>query len=147
MSTTYPEAVDQMYGRIKTQIDTNALPIVGIVPEVRYLGRAKPDIPPPDKMYLEVNVITNTSRQSGFGVTKRLYTTTGTLYAKLFAPMATPNNFRLAMLLADMLKKSFEIKELSASVWYRNARIVELIPERGFYRFNLTVDYNYDERR
>lgn len=147
MATTTPLALDAMNGRVQTTIATKAPAIVGIVPAIHFLGRQLQSVPKPDQFYLEVHNIAGNAGQSGFGVASRLFTLTGTLYAKVFAPMARANSHRNGLLLADELKKSFREREQGGIVWYRNARVVELMPERGFYRFNFQVDYTYDERQ
>ena len=144
MSTTYTAAIDAMFSRAKAAIDANKS-IVGNDVVVRYIGRDEETVPPVSKFMVEVQSFGSNNRQTGFGVSKLKYTATGTLYLRLFAPQAGANNYRKGQLFADALKNSFRGKLIAGAVWYRNARVQELSPEKGAYRFNVLVDYTYDE--
>jgi len=149
MTTTYPAAIDEMFNLFKATLAAT-LASVGINPGdvvVRYFGRDLETVPPVNKFMVEVSQLTSTDRQTGFGVSTRLYTATGTLYMKVFAPQVGANNYRKGQQLADGLKKGFRPRQTAGSVWYRQARVQELLPEKGAYRFNVSADYTYDERQ
>ena len=145
MSITYTAAIDLMFGRSKAAIDANKSIVGNPDPVVRYIGRDEETVPPAGRYLVEVQSFGSGNRQSGFGVTKLMYTATGTLYLRIFAPQAGANNYRKGQLFADALKNSFRGKLITGAVWYRNARVQELPPEKGAYRFNVLVDYTYDE--
>lgn len=148
MTTTYVDAVNEMYELFKVTLAA-AVPSVGItpMPVVRYFGRDTETAPPVNKFMIEVSQLNSTDGQTGFGVATRLFTATGTLYMKVFAPQVGPNNYNRGQLLADALKKGFRPRQTAGKVWYRQARVQELLPEKGCYRFNVMVNYSYDERQ
>lgn len=143
--TDYVAAIDEMFNRAKTGVASVAA-VVGIAtPWVRYFGRDAETVPPASKFGVEVSQVTATSRQTAFGVAARRYTTTGTLYIKVFAPQAGANGYEIGRRWADGIKNTFRSGQTTAKVWYRNARVQELLPEKGAYRFNVAIDYIYDE--
>lgn len=145
IATDYVAAVNEMYGKAKTAA-LAAAAVVGIAsPVIRYVGRDKETVPPASSYGVEVSQVNATDRQTAFGVTKRRYTTTGTLYLRVFAPQAGINTFELGRKWSDGMKKAFRVALPGATVWYRNARVSEVAPEHGAYRFNVAVDYVYDE--
>lgn len=147
MTTTRIDAINEIYSLFKTTLAAGAASVGIALPEVRYMGRDKETVPPVDKFFVEVSQLTNNERMSAFGIGTRLYTVRGTLYLKLFVPQAGPNNYVKGSKLADELKKGFRPRQTTDSVWYREARVQELMPEKGAYRFNVVVDYTYDERQ
>ena len=147
MSTTYAAAIDEMYSVVKTAAvaAASSVGIAGL--DVRYLGRDK-EVPPVVTNYLmEVSQVGTNNRQAAFGVSSRLFTQTGGLRLRVYAPQASQNSFRKGQLFADAMKNAFRVRKVVADVWYRNARVVEMMPERGAYRFDVAVDYSYDERQ
>lgn len=146
IATDYISAVNEMYGKAKDAA-TSVATAVGIPsPLIRYFGRDQDSTPwPASKFGVEVSQVGATNRQTAFGIGKRRYTTTGTLYLRVQAPQAGSNGFELGRKWCDGMKKAFRTASPGAKVWYRNARVSELSPERGAYRFNVEIDYVYDE--
>lgn len=147
MSTTYVDAINEMYKLVATTIAA-ASSSVGTGPvDVRYLGRDLNTVGDVTKFMAEVSQIGRDNNLRGFGVSDRLYTQTGDLRVKVYAPKAVANNFNKARLFSDAIKNAFRERKVVASVWYRNARVIEMMPERGAYRFDVAVAYSYDERQ
>ena len=145
IATDYVSAVNEMYGKAKDAAVTSAA-LVGIAsPVIRYVGRDRETVPPASSFGVEISQVNATDRQTAFGIVKRRYTTTGTLYMRVFVPQAGINTFENGRKWSDGMKKAFRVATPGATVWYRNARVSEISPEHGAYRFNVAVDYVYDE--
>lgn len=147
MSTNYTAAVDEMYTLVKDAIAASAVSVGTGPVDVRYLGRDKETIKAVTSFAAEVSQVGQNNNLRGFGVSDRLYTQTGELRIKLLAPQAGANTFRKGQLFADQLKRAFRVRKVVSNVWYRNARVIEMMPERGAYRFDVAVNYSYDERQ
>lgn len=147
MSTTYVDAVNEMYRLVAASIATASGSVgIGTV-DVRYLGRDLNSVGDVTKWMAEVSQIGRDNNLRGFGVSDRLYTQTGDLRVKVYAPKAGVNSFSKARLFSDAIKNAFRERKVVASIWYRNARVIEMMPERGAYRFDVAVAYSYDERQ
>lgn len=148
-------ALDQMYELTKQSIIAGAA-AAGIPPNnyvIRFYGRDEVKPPDASKFQIEVSNVISTSRQTSLGTVRtsradkaRLFTSTGTIYARISAPKSGSNNYRRGQELAAAIQKGYRPAQAS-SVWYRNARVQELPLEQGSYRFNVMADFSFDERQ
>lgn len=146
MTTTYPNAIDEMFAALRLPWNAQTTAIVGYVPEIRWPGVEEPDKPELKKFWARVSTQTVLERQATFrnGTDKR-YTTDGLLFVQLFCPMSDKQAMDKGRRLAVVARNAFRGVETSSSIWFRNARINELSPDGKAYRFNIVTEYEYDE--
>ena len=150
MTATYSEAVDAMFALFNAAWTAGAAAIVGTVPEIRWQGVEGPNKPPANGYWCMVGVQTVAEPQSTFktGVEpleNRRYTAIGFLVVQLFCPMSDAQSAYKGRLLAELARNAFRGQETSNGVWFRNGRIEPLPPEENAHRFNIIVEYQYDD--
>ncbi len=149
MTFTYSTAIDEIFARFNG-VWQGASALVGYVPEVRWQGVEKAATPDKDKYWCRVstqNVLDQqTTLQTAVAPTSgRRYTSTGLVFVQLFCPMSDSRSTERGRLLAELARSAYRGVATAGGVWFRNARINELPPDEGFYRFNIIADYEFDE--
>jgi hypothetical protein len=116
--------------------------------EVRWAG-----VPPtatqkpiPDGYWVRVSKKTAGTDQAGYADREKRYDTYGNLFVEVFAPMAEADSNRNGELLAVAARDIFMGTETEGGVWFRNARYVELDNDGKFYRWKVTVEFEFSER-
>lgn len=150
MTATYPQAVDAMFKLFNDAWNAGAAAIVGSVPHVRWPDVEEPAKPITDAYWCRVSLNTILEGQTTLKVgvapsENRRYTSTGLLFVQLFCPMSDAQAADKGRQLAVLARNAFRGNETSNGVWFRNARIVPLAPEENAYRFNIVVEYEYDD--
>jgi hypothetical protein len=146
MTTTYVEAIDQMFALFNTAFNAGAPSIVGYWPLIRWPGIGESATPDASKFWCRVSQQTVHEEQSTLRAdNKRRYTADGLVFVQLFCPKSDIEAMEKGRLLAVLARDSFRGKTTSGKVWFRNARINELPPEESAYRFNIIAEYEYDE--
>lgn len=147
MTTTYVEAVDQMFALFKVAVDSNSTAVVGYVPEIRWQGVKENSNPDPSKYWFRASQQTVDEDQSTIanenGVKR--YTAIGFVTVQLFCPKSDVASQEKGRKLSVVARNAFRGKKTAGQVWFRNVRIVELPNEENFRRFNIQADYEYDE--
>lgn len=148
--TTYTQAVDAMFKLFNDAWSAGASAIVGSVPPIRWQGVEGRDKPLPNSYWCRVstqNVLERqTTHKTGVAIGEnRRYTSSGLLFVQLFCPMSSADAMDKGRQLATLARDAFRGKTTPNDVWFRNARINELPPEESFYRFNIVVEYEYDD--
>lgn len=150
MSATYPQAIDAIFALFNAAWSAGAPAIVGTVPQIRWQGTEGTSKPPVDGFWCMVSAQTVFEEQStlktGLAPSEnRRYTATGLLVVQLFCPMSDAEAMDKGRRLAVVARNAFRGKETNNGVWFRNARINEIPPEENAYRFNIVVEYEYDD--
>lgn len=115
---------------------------------VVFEGRDDGVVRPASRYFVEVVQIVNTSGLAAFGHADRLYTTTGQLYMKVYAPQVLANAYECGHKFAFALRDSFRGPAIGVNrVWYRRETVVTLPAEKAAHRFNVIVDFTFDERK
>lgn len=147
---TYIEAVDELFGIFNDMWEDpaeGAEPIVGYVPEVRWPGVEEPDKPNKSKFWTRVSQQTLTDEQSAFcGEGSCNFTNEGLLMVELFCPKSTNTGVTKGRELSIIIRNAYRCKNTSSGLWFRSQKITELDPEAHFYRFMVTVEYQFDEK-
>jgi hypothetical protein len=134
------ELFDNAFRSHELVVDTDCL--------IRYKGvpleEGEPQIP--DGYWVFVSKVTAGSQQAGYADTERRYTTFGNLFVQVFAPMIAADSSRNGELLAIAARDIFRGIETEGGVWFRNARYKELESDGKFYRWNVTVEFEFSER-
>ncbi len=149
MTTTYTNAVDEMFSVVRTVWNANTAAIVGYVPEMRWQG-VEVSTPPPNDLYWgRTSIQTVTDQQTNVatldGNGKRRYTTSGLIFVQLFAPLADAQSMDKIRKLAQTVRAGFRGTTTPSSVVFRNARINELSPDGKANRINVVAEFEYDE--
>lgn len=149
MTTTYAEAKDAMFGLFASAW-TAATAVVGYAPEVRWQGVEESAAPDMSKYWARVSKQTVVERQASLsndvGIPgKKRYTTSGLIFAQVFAPRGDSRAQERGEALAVIARNAFRGHTAGDAVWFRNARINELPPEELALRFNVVAEYEYDE--
>jgi len=147
MTTTYVEAIDQIFSLFNSAWVANSSAIAGYVPEVRWPGVEETGTPDASKFWARVSQQTVLEEQATLSDNngKRRYTADGLIFVQLFCPKSDVEAMDKGRKLAVIARNSFRGKTTSGKVWFRNARINELAPEESAYRFNVVAEYEYDE--
>lgn len=150
MTASYTQAVDAMFALFNVAWSAGAAAIVGSVPQIRWQGVEGTSPPPVNGYWCRVstqNVIEQqTTHKTGIAPNEnRRYTSSGLLFVQLFCPMSDAQAMDKGRQLAMLARNAFRGKSTSNDVWFRNARINELSPEDNSYRFNIIVEYEYDD--
>ena len=145
--TTYEQAINDMFGLFLTAWSAGSTAIAGYIPPVRWPGVEVPTAPDRSKYWARISQKTSFETQSTLrnGDNGQRYTTRGTLYVQVFAPIATVGALANGRKLAELARNAYRGKHSVNGVWFRNAKIVEMPTEADWYALTVQVDYIYDE--
>lgn len=73
--------------------------------------------------------------------------TNGQLIVQVFAPRNVVDSYRTGDLLAGMIADIYRNVETNSGVWFRDATAKEVSSEHSFWRWNVTVEFQFDERK
>jgi hypothetical protein len=157
MPITQDSATDEIYGIVKSVVDSASAAIVGYVPEIRWPGEAEPSKPDPTKFWLRVSTKTVVDSQSsltdGNGTGTKRYTNVSLLFVQVFAPRSMfattgqpANKSILGEQLAIAIRDKFREPNASPSgaIWFRDQKVVALQAEPDYYPFNVQVTFQFD---
>lgn len=145
MSTSYVLAIKSMFALFNTAWAANTTAIAGYVPKVYWPGiedAAKAD---PTKFWARVSQQTVLESQTTLAEPTKRFTAKGLIFIQLFCPKTNSTSIDLGRSLAVVARNAFRGKTSSQHVWFRDARINELPSEESYHRFNVVVEYEYDE--
>jgi len=147
MTTTYEEAIDEMFTAFNTAWLASSAAVASYVPDVRWPGVEEPDTPDPSAFWSRISQQTVMEEQSTLrnGDAGQRYTADGLVFVQIFCPKSDPEAMTKGRKLATIARNAFRGHTTSGKVWFRNTRINELPPEEKFYRFNVVAEYEYDE--
>jgi len=146
MPVTYEEAIDQIFGIFRAAWFTNSEAIVGYVPELRWWGVEEPNEPNTSVFWARVSQQTVTEEQSTLQNGECIrYETEGLVFVQLFCPKSDAKSIEKGRKLAMLARDAYRGNSTDGNVWFRDARIKELDPEKDWFRFNVVAEYTYDE--
>lgn len=139
------QARDEMFQWFDDRWEPAVVPTILPDPvETRWQGVPEPAIP--DDYFVRVSTQGAGTDLGGFADTEKRYDTYGNLFVQVFAPMTAADSFRNGELLAIAARDIFLGSETGGGVWFRNARYVELDNDGKFYRWKVTVEFEFSER-
>jgi hypothetical protein len=148
VTTTYPEAYDTITNHLIAYWDANAVAIITPVPELRFTGVEKGDIPKTHIARFTMSPVVERQaslrQQVPDGSKEQRYMSMGTIILQVFSPRSLTAAEELREL-AQIGKKAFRGRSLAGCIWFRNMRINWLDPETSFLRANVVGEYEYDE--
>jgi len=134
------QARDDIHTVFKTAWDANTTSIVGSVPEVRYRF-VEQDTEPPEANYWAWAAVDHvTGGHAAIGTS--LFDHAGIFSVQIYGPN-TSEGFSVLDSLVEVVLAAFEGKQSANGVWFRNARVNEVGPERGWYQVNVLIDFEY----
>ena len=147
MSTTYDQAVNEIFARFREVWSTGSLGVLPEIPEVRWQGVENPETPNYSKYWVRVSQETVEEQQATLRNPScgQRYRTDGLLFIQLFCPKSDARSMEKGRKLAIVARNAYRGYTTPSGVWFRNARVSELEAEEKWVRFNVIVTYQYDE--
>ncbi|MCW2763979.1 MAG: hypothetical protein JWR85_4180 [Marmoricola sp.] len=151
MTTTYPQAVNDIFGLITAAWNANAATILGEAPgALRYVGVETQGKQETDKFWARVSTQgvdeNQASIANGVGAPgNRRYQAEGLVFIQLFAPKSRNTAMEKLRLLAQLARNAYRGKVTVNGVSFSHVRIQELDPEELWQRINVVAEYAYDE--
>uniref|UniRef100_A0AAU6W084 Tail terminator protein n=1 Tax=Pseudomonas phage Pavpe01 TaxID=3138545 RepID=A0AAU6W084_9VIRU len=152
MTTTYTDALDEMFGKIKAAIDGPVNTVLGYKAETRWPFVAEPTKPDNSKIWLRVSTQIVDEQQSTLSTCEGLpgqkrYESAGLLFIELYLPKAKGDSGvkgrKVAVILRDLFRNA---ASGPTGITYYRARINDgIAPEELFYRLNVVTEFEYDE--
>lgn len=105
------------------------------------------------KFWLRVSKSTTESFQAAHMMTEEpigspaLWRTNGVLFVQVFAPRNVDDSYYIGDLLATTIAAMYRNIETPSGVGFYNATAKEVVAEASFWRWNVTVDFDFDERK
>jgi len=145
MTTTYHDAIDEMFGAAKGVFDADAVAILGYTPAVNWRGSPTGDPVDKSKLWARVSWATVTDGQASLANdgTKKLYECVGILSIQLFCPRNEADSAVNGVLLAEALQQQFRHRSVSGELWYLNFKIVELPETATDYPITVSGQVRY----
>lgn len=118
------------------------------MPEIRWAGNEKDGIPA--GFYVRFYHQILKSPQSAHmtdagGGSKPIYDTSGLLFVQVYAPINAEDSERIGELLAQRARDIYRGVETNSGVWFRNARYNPEANDAQYYRFLVTVAFEFSE--
>lgn len=152
MTTTYTDAIDEMFGKIRTAVNGPINTLLGYKAETRWPFVEEPKKPDNTKIWLRVSTQIVDEQQSTLSTCEGLpgqkkYETVGLLFVELYLPKSKGDSGVKGRQAATILRDLFRNAGSGQSgIRYYRARINDGIPpEELFYRLNVVTEYEYDE--
>lgn len=151
MTLTPQEARKEMLAKVNTCWQAGAGSIVGYVPEIRWQGIEKANLPGADKFWMRAGTTNVTTRQSGHQMPDApngspvVYDTYGFITLQIFAPMKGGEGWSKGELLSELGQRMFMASETGGGIWFRNPRILNLNNDGTWYRWNVIADYQFSQ--
>ena len=147
MSATYQQAIDEIFQVFNDAWNLGSAAIVGYIPETRWQGVEIPSKANYSKYWVRVSQQTigepqTTLRNADDG---QRYTPYGLCMIQLYCPRSDSENMQKGRSLAALARNAYRGQSTPSQVWFRNARIVEVEPDEKWTKFNILVEYEYDE--
>ena len=136
MSATYQQAVDDMFGLVRTAWNSDSTIDWEAVPG---------EVPFTDVPWIRPTIRHTPGGQASLadGTRKRRWRRNGILWIQLFVPSGS--GLSKAYELAKILTDAIEGTSTEHCVWFRNTRINEIGRSGAFNQLNVLTDFTYDE--
>lgn len=145
---TFDSARDEIQGLFWDYWKAQTPAVAGEVPTVEWPGVDSGTPPGADKAWARFDIRHAPSRQSTFGhMGGRRFTRTGLVSVEVFAPTAGGVGLSLAEKLGIIARDAFEGRGTASGIWFRNARIQEIGPDKAWCQMNVLAEFVYDEMR
>lgn len=149
MPTNPTDARDEVFGLFTDRWAAGT--VLDPMPEIRYQGKERGAVP--KEYFVRLSMQQVGSPQAAFVMTEEpdaspaVFETYGLIFVQVFAPMSAEDSWRIGDLLATFARDIFRRVETPSGVVFRNARFNELDNDGKHYRWNVKVEYEYNERK
>lgn len=153
MSTSPQIARKEIFALLDAGWTAGAPAIMGGVPQVRYQGVEERTLPGAVEYWARASTQMVTTGQRAHqmnptpGQSPVVFETNGVILIQIFAPMKNRDSYAKGELLAELAQCMFMATETVSGVWFRNPRINELENDGTWYRWNVIVDYQFNQIR
>lgn len=125
------------------------LAILPYIPALRYQGLIYPE-PDTNKYFCLLSTVTIRAEQATLAVNvgdpgKRRYKVRGLIFAQIYGPRNQPGSHAIAGKLAKLGQSAFRAYPRDHNVWYTNATVENLEPEKNWVRWNVSASFTFDE--
>lgn len=150
MTVEYDIAVEEMQTLFYTAWQANSSSVFGYIPDVEWYGRETTGTVDRSKAWVRFSTDNVFEEQATLSTCagvpfQRRYNGSGLIFIQLFLPKSITNAVVLGRTLAKVGRNAFRGKKTEGGVTFYNARINDVPPEELFYRFNVVIEYDYDE--
>ena len=149
MACTPSQARDEVYELFTERWTASNLSAPQQMPEIRYQGKEKGAVPAGRFVRLSMQQVRSPqsahTMPDGPGASGAQFTTYGLIFAQVFVPASERDGFFNGELLASFARDIFRNAETPSGVWFRNARFSELEPDGSKLRWNVQVEYEFNE--
>ena len=147
--TTYTEAVDLMYGRVRELWNAQANASFGYIPTLVYEGTATNNPQPTDRVWGRVSEELAIERLAAFGSGRQdnrsLYRSVGTLYVELYLPRQDKTSKRRGRSFMSIVRSGFRGYTADGNLNFRDHTVRTPATERNWYRYTFVVTYEFYE--
>ena len=150
MPSTYLEATDQIFSIIKNVWSSGTAALAGYTPPLYYPGDEPADTEDGSKFYARISIQTVMDGQITLSnavgaIGHRRFESVGIIVFQLYCPQIVTNSYHIGRQLAMLVRDAYRGATTQDGVWFMNARIRELPPEDVLHRFNVLVNFRYDD--
>lgn len=136
MAQSYDEAVKELSAFARTQW--------GIASPGSPLAYEGIDFTPPQdgSTYARLKISHNVGTRASLGGANVLFRRGGTMYLQVFTPIG--EKAAAARQIGDVLVEAMEDAGHVGNIWFRDARLREVGPDKVWFQINVLVDFQYD---
>lgn len=151
MTTTYENAIDEIFSQINTAWRLNAADVVGVIPSIFWQGEPEGDIPDNDKFWATVVQETIAEEQTTLSTDVAVpgqsrYGNNGLLIMDIYCSLSHEKHMEFGRKLAVIARDAFRGKTTPSCIRFDNVRIKEVGPSSNrSYLFKVVVEYYYED--
>ena len=142
----YSQAVSEINKIFNDKWIAESSVIATYVPEIRWNGIEKVNPPDSSKFWVYHSVYNVSDEQKTLSnnvIGGKRYQCEGIVLIQLFCPKSILNSKDKGRKLASIARNAY--RSVQSEVDFKNATIKDIDPEELYYRFNVVVDYSFDE--
>lgn len=143
MSNKRDEMTQLFYDQWLREVPT----LVGYEPMIIWQGIEEAQDPDTAKCWARFTLKHLDSEQTTFGEKgQRKFTRTGIITVQVFTPVATTGGgVTLAENISNVVRDAYEGVGTDSGIRFRNTRVAEIGITSGWYQYNITTNFEYDE--
>jgi hypothetical protein len=145
--TTQADAIDEMYGMVKTAWETSCQSIFGYVGEVRWPGAEKAT-KPEDTLQVWARPSHRIVKDDQSAINakdgQRFYTAIGVLFVEVYIPRSVSGALDKGRLLAIAVRDKFRQSPASSEIRFRDQKVVDIAPTPQYYSVHAVVTFEFD---
>lgn len=149
MILSYNDFQNKFYNYVFKCWSSDEISNLNILTDIRFPNIQTEHLPEKDRFWIRPNIYTVSDGQKSLSdcvgeQNGRRYLVEGFAIIQLFVPKTHLNAAMICGQVAQILKNNFR-RNNEPDIWFRNCVINELEPENLWLRYNITVEFQYDE--